>query len=283
MSFFIPMIASHFTSYASLRRRWKPIRRPILRDDIVVFLGPTLSETQARTYLDAIYRPPVGCADVVRAVAECAPAAIVLIDGVFGELPAVRHQEILWAMTQGVRIYGAASIGALRAAELAPDGMIGHGLIYRWYRRHPLADDADVTVPMAPAALGSRALGDALIDIRLTLKGAERAGVIDRRLRCDLETLARALHFSERSFARLLTAAENNHAPAGALQALKAWLKIGAANQKRTDAVNLLTYLAKQNISSPNKPIHREFELTESFANDMEYYNMLGTVLSKGT
>lgn len=254
-----------------------------MRDDIVVFLGPTLSEPEARTYLDAIYLPPVGCADVVRTVAKHAPAAIVLIDGVFGELPAVRHQEILWAVARGVRIYGAASIGALRAAELAPQGMIGHGLIYRWYRRHPLADDADVTVPMAPTALGSRALGDALIDIRLTLKKAERIGIIQRRLRCELESLARTLHFSERSFPKLLTAAENNHHPAGELQALKAWLKIGAANQKRTDAVNLLTYLARQNISNPNKPIQLEFELTESFANDMEYYNMLGTVLSKGT
>ncbi|MBB2679553.1 TfuA-like protein [Rhizobium phaseoli] len=250
----------------------------------MVFLGPTLPERQARTYLDAIYHPPVGCADVVRAVAEYAPAAIVLIDGVFGELPAVRHQEILWAIARGVRIYGAASIGALRAAELAPQGMIGHGLIYRWYRRHPLADDADVTVPMAPAALGSRALGDALIDIRLTLKKAERAGVIERRLRCDLETLASGLHFSERSFSRLLlAAAENKPGPAGQIQALKAWVKTSATSRKREDAVNLLTYLAGQKIKIPKKGPPLAFELTESFSNDMEYYNMIDSLLSKGT
>ncbi|ANK94597.1 TfuA-like domain-containing protein (plasmid) [Rhizobium sp. N6212] len=259
------------------------MRRPILPCDIVVFLGPTLSETEARTYLDAIYYPPVGCADVVRAVARHQPAAIVLIDGVFGELPAVRHQEILWAMARGVRVYGAASIGALRAAELAPEGMIGHGMIYRWYRRHPLADDADVTVPMAPAALGSRALGDALIDISLTLRKAERAGIIQRRLRDRLETLARAIHFSERSYSRLLAAAENNRCPANQLQALKTWLKIGATSRKRTDAVNLLTYLAGQKINRPNTPAPCEFELTESFANDMEYYNMLDSLLPKGT
>ncbi|PDT35641.1 hypothetical protein CO671_15105 [Rhizobium sp. M10] len=254
-----------------------------MRDDIVVFLGPTLSEPQARTYLDAIYLPPVGCADIVRAVAKYAPAAIVLVDGVFGQLPAVRHQEILWAMARGVRIYGAASIGALRAAELAPQGMIGHGLIYRWYRRHPLADDADVTVPMAPAALGSRALGDALIDIRLTLKKAERAGVIERRLRCNLETLARALHFSERSFPKLLEAAENNCAAADEIEALNAWLQAGAESRKCRDAVNLLKYLADQKINRLNEDIHFAFELTESFANDMEYYNMLDSLLPKGT
>ncbi|RUM27101.1 hypothetical protein EFQ99_02545 [Rhizobium vallis] len=253
-----------------------------MRDDIVVFLGPTLSGTEARSHLDAIYLPPVGCGDVVRAVAQYAPSVIALIDGVFAQSPAVRHQEILWAMSRGVRMYGASSIGALRAAELAPQGMIGHGLIYRWYRRHPLTDDADVTVPMAPIELGSTALGDALIDIRLSLRNAERAGIIEKWLRHDLESLARSLHFSERSFAKLFVAAENSGSPLDQLGTLKAWLKASAVNQKRTDAVNLLKYLDNQNISNLNESFPLEFELTESFANDMEYYNLLDTLLSKG-
>ncbi|KAF5881978.1 TfuA-like protein [Rhizobium sp. PEPV16] len=252
-----------------------------MRDDFVVFLGPTLSATEARKYLEAIYLPPVGCGDVVRAVADYAPSAIVLIDGVFAQRPAVRHQEILWAMARGLRIYGAASIGALRAAELAPLGMIGHGLIYRWYRRHPLADDADVTVPMAPVELGSRALGDALIDIRLSLKKAARVGVIERRLRDRLESLARSLHFSERSFARVFAAAENNLSAVDQIAVLKAWLKAGAINQKRNDAVNLLRYLADHKINGLNEPLSFEFELTESFADDMEYCGMLDALLSK--
>lgn len=253
-----------------------------MRDDVVVFLGPTLSEKQARRHLDAIYRPPVGCGDVVRAVAQYAPSAIVLIDGVFAQFPAVRHQEILWAMARGVRMYGAASIGALRAAELFPQGMIGHGLIYRWYRRHPLTDDADVTVPMAPVELGSSALGDALIDIRLSLRKAERVGVIEKWLRHYLDSLARALHFSERSFPKLFAAAENSCSPVDQLEALKVWLKAGAINQKRTDAVNLLKYLSNQKIDSLGERLPFEFELTESFAHDMEYYNLLDTLLSKG-
>ncbi|MBY3397300.1 hypothetical protein GFL91_14270 [Rhizobium leguminosarum bv. viciae] len=252
-----------------------------MRDDVIVFLGPTLSATEARKYLEAIYLPPVGCGDVVRAVADYAPSAIVLIDGVFAQRPAVRHQEILWAMARGLRIYGAASIGALRAAELAPQGMLGHGLIYRWYRRHPLADDADVTVPMAPVELGSRALGDALIDIRLSLKKAARVGVIETRLRDRLESLARSLHFSERSFAKLFAAAENNLSAVDQITVLKAWLKAGAINQKRTDAINLLSYLADHKINGLNDPLSFEFELTESFANDMEYCGMLDTLLSK--
>lgn len=64
-----------------------------MRDDVVVFLGPTLSATEARKYLEAIYLPPVGCGDVVRAVADYAPSAIVLIDGVFAQRPAVRQDR----------------------------------------------------------------------------------------------------------------------------------------------------------------------------------------------
>jgi hypothetical protein len=37
-----------------------------------------------------------------------APAAIAIIDGVFAQAPGVRHQEILWAMSKGVHVYGAA-------------------------------------------------------------------------------------------------------------------------------------------------------------------------------
>ncbi|MBX4890162.1 TfuA-like protein [Rhizobium bangladeshense] len=251
-----------------------------MRDDIVVFLGPTLSEADARAHLDAIYLPPAGCADIVRAVARYAPAAIVLIDGAFAQRPAVRHQEILWAIARGVAVHGAASIGALRAAELAPYGMIGHGLIFRWYRRFPLADDADVTVPMAPAALGSRALGDALIDIRLALRKAERLGLIESPLRWQLESMARSLHFSERSFSRLLTAAEKYSELSCQREALKGWLRAEAESQKRVDAVNLLKYLADPKINRSNEHHPGDFELTESFANDMEYFDLLDTLLS---
>ena len=48
------------------------------------------------------------------------PPPILIIDGVFQSEPAVRHKEILWALSLGVPVVGAASMGALRAAELFP-------------------------------------------------------------------------------------------------------------------------------------------------------------------
>ena len=143
----------------------------------VVFLGPSLPVAKAREILQADYRPPAGQGDVMRAVAD-GPPAIALIDGVFRDAPTVRHRELLWAMARGIPVFGAASMGALRAAELAPQGMIGAGLIYRWYRRYALLPDDAVAVTHSPAALGSQPLSDALVDIRRSLSAAQRRGLI---------------------------------------------------------------------------------------------------------
>ena len=62
------------------------------------------------------------------------PRAVGIIDGYFQQVPSVWHKEILWAMAQGVHVFGSASMGALRAAELAPFGMRGVGLIFEAYR-----------------------------------------------------------------------------------------------------------------------------------------------------
>lgn len=94
---------------------------------ILVFLGPTLRLPDAQRTLDAIYLQPVSQGDIILAAHAFRPKAMVLIDGLFEDRPAVRHKEILWALSQGIVMIGAASMGALRAAELHPFGMIGVG------------------------------------------------------------------------------------------------------------------------------------------------------------
>ena len=93
---------------------------------IVVFVGPSLDLASARATLDASYEPPARQGDVLRAV-TCGAEAIGIIDGYFDWTLSVWHKEILWALTQGAHVYGAASMGALRAAELETFGMHGVG------------------------------------------------------------------------------------------------------------------------------------------------------------
>src|SRR4029077_20448184 len=59
--------------------------------------------------------------------------------------------ELVYALQYpGVKaIYGAASMGALRAAELDYLGMIGVGRIYGWYRDSVTEDDSEVAISFA--------------------------------------------------------------------------------------------------------------------------------------
>jgi len=153
----------------------------------VVFLGPTLRAAEAASILDATYLPPAAQGDVVRAVQRYGPSCIVIIDGAFQSVPAVRHREILWALHKGIPVVGAASMGALRAAELDRHGMVGVGEIYRWYRRFAFAPDDWVAVLHEPVEFGSQPLTIAHVDLRKTVRKARRNGLIDESLRRRLE------------------------------------------------------------------------------------------------
>src|SRR3954453_16869600 len=126
-----------------------------------IFTGPTLSADEGRAELDAVYLPPVSQGDLYR-VALRSPQAIGIVDGYFERVPAVWQKEILWAMAQGVHIYGGAGEGALRAAELAPFGMEGVGEIFAAFRDGTLTDDDEVAVAHGPAESGYRAVSEAM-------------------------------------------------------------------------------------------------------------------------
>ena len=216
----------------------------------VVFLGPTLPYAVAAARLDATYQPPARQGDVYRAVQTHLPRAIGLIDGVFLDVPAVWHRELLWALSEGVHVFGAASMGALRAAELAPLGMRGVGRIFDAYRtgRWPgeedaFEDDDEVAVIHAPAEAGGTPLSDAMVDLRASLDAAVDAGVVDRAGRDRLLAAMKALHFPDRSFARMDHEARALLGDAVA-DRLRAWLVTGRVRQKRLDAMALLDAMA---------------------------------------
>jgi len=163
----------------------------------IVFVGPSLAVSEAEMILDADYRPPVKQGDLMRVLSD-EPSAIGIIDGIFTDVPTVRHREILWVLSQGVPVFGAASMGALRAAELSGHGMVGIGLIYRWYRRFPLVPDDAVAVAHAPAELGSLPVSQSLVDIRRTLRAASRAGTLPAERAQSLCSVAAALPFAAR-------------------------------------------------------------------------------------
>lgn len=213
-----------------------------------VFAGPTLGPRESSAALQAVWLPPAKRGDVYRAVTLLKPSAIGIVDGYFQWVPSVQHKEILWAIRQGVHVFGAASMGALRAAELAPYGMRGVGRIFEAYRRgilaeagtEPFEDDDEVAVVHGPAESGYLAGSEAMVNIRCTLANAERAGVIAAELRSHLVALAKALFFPERSYDTLLQRAREAALPESQLAALQAWLPSGRVNQKQADALAMI-------------------------------------------
>lgn len=200
---------------------------------VVVFLGPTLSHDEARDVLDAEYRPPAAHADVLRAALR-RPRAIGLVDGVFERVPAVWHKEILFALSEGVHVYGAASMGALRAAELDAFGMRGVGTVYRAYADGVLEDDDEVAVAHTAAEHGFRALSDAMVDVRATLAAAVAAGVVCEETAEALVERIKATFYPERALVAALDRTDEEH------ERLRAWLPDGRVERKREDALALL-------------------------------------------
>jgi len=213
-----------------------------------IFAGPTLPPRDEARALAAIWLPPAKHGDVCRAVSLLRPQAIGIVDGYFQWTPSVWHKEILWAIHQGVHVFGAASMGALRAAELAPFGMRGVGRIFDAYRDGVLAgcgdesfeDDDEVAVIHGPPESGYIAASEAMVDIRCTLADAERAGVITAATCTRLLTIAKALYFPERNYESLLAHARAAALPEEQLAAFQAWLPAGRVKQKRADALLML-------------------------------------------
>jgi hypothetical protein len=119
---------------------------------ILVYLGSSLPLAEARQILPhAIYRSPCKQGDIVTDVVNLQPNRIILIDGVFRDNLSPWHKELTYALQYpGVKaVYGAASMGALRAAELDWLGMIGIGKIYHWYRSGVTEDDSEVALAYA--------------------------------------------------------------------------------------------------------------------------------------
>ncbi len=206
---------------------------------VFIFTGPTLPPADARGELDAVYLPPASQGDVYRA-ALARPRAIGLIDGFFDYVPSVWHKEILWAMSRGVAVFGSASMGALRAAELAPFGMRGVGKIFQAYRSGAIEDDDEVALLHGPAETGFRPTSEAMVNIRPTLQRAQSRRVISRKTRLKLESLAKGLFYPERTYAAILDLAAGRGLPARELEKLRAWLPAGRVDQKRADAVAML-------------------------------------------
>jgi hypothetical protein len=203
---------------------------------IIAFAGPSLSALDRRRFPGVDWRPPAEAGDMLRLAAAGAAATICLIDGYFDHRPAVRHKELLLLLARGARIYGASSIGALRAAEMATFGMIGIGRIFAAYARGSLCADDEVALIHAGPEADWRPLSIPLVDVRASLSAARRAGTVGRTDARAMLRAAAAAHYIDRDWRLLCSSIPE----ARRRRTFEAWLETGALSQKRADALACL-------------------------------------------
>lgn len=211
---------------------------------IFVFLGPSLPLSRARALIDAEFLPPVSMGDVYVLLETRARKGdvIAIVDGLFEQVGAVWHKEVLYALAAGVKVYGASSMGALRAAELHPFGMRGVGRIFEDYRLGILTDDDDVAVAHAQVEGDYRSLSVAMVSLRYALVAMRDTDVLSPRQCEALVTFAKSLPYAQRSWGALLEYAREQQMSSAVLDALRAESR--EPDAKALDAEQLLREIA---------------------------------------
>ncbi len=84
----------------------------------ILFAGPSLHgvDTSKYPWLDVC--GPACQSDIYSVLNHKHYTRIILADGLYKSIPAPWHKEILLALEMNIEVYGVASLGALRAAEL---------------------------------------------------------------------------------------------------------------------------------------------------------------------
>lgn len=207
---------------------------------VVVFVGTSLPHEETRALLpSARVLPPIARGDLPRVVDEGA-TVVAIIDGVFHQKYPVAPFEIRDALAKGVRIFGAASMGALRAAEMRHFGMIGVGTVFEWYRDGVLMRDDAVALQFDPDTFKN--LTVPLVNVRWALQRAGEEGLLPVESAQAVLAVAEEFFFRDLTWPRLLAKAETALPPgsdrAALVRALSAW------DLKREDALRCVEAVA---------------------------------------
>jgi hypothetical protein len=206
---------------------------------IVVFTGPTLSCKEVAKHLDCICLPPVQHGDILQILSDN-PTSIGIIDGYFEGTPSVWHKEILYALDQGVAVYGSASMGALRAAELCSFGMVGVGQIFNSYQEGTLTDDDEVAVLHGPIDVGFIAASEPMVNIRATLELACEQKIITGEQGYLLVHKSKQTFYKLRNWSRVLDDSFQLFNNKELTERLRGWLAQNQINLKKQDAFEML-------------------------------------------
>jgi len=160
----------------------------------IVFVGPSIPlDLAKRTLPNADFRPPIR-----RGNLDGIPggAIVGIIDGVFAETLAISPGEIREAIERGVLVYGASSMGALRAAEIPK--VVGVGRIVEMYRTGAIERDDEVALLFDPCMF--KPLTVPLVNLRYAVDRLVRSATLSRDAGNALVESSARLHYTQRTY-----------------------------------------------------------------------------------
>lgn len=175
---------------------------------IIIYAGLSLPFSEAKDILDStedievIYKRPIQRGDLTQVLKEN-PDIIGIIDGVFHQNSAVGHKEILNVLKNGIKVFGASSMGALRASELDTLGMVGIGYVYNQYASGEVDSDDDVAVMLDSETL--EPLSEPLINMKYVFEKAVDENILTIDEKDELMGIAKKTYYPKRSYAKTLS------------------------------------------------------------------------------
>lgn len=222
-----------------------------------VTCGPTISAEEVHAILPtAIAHPPIQHGDLYSLALE-AGASVLIIDGLFHQSAAIRHKEILDLIARGVNIFGASSMGALRASELSTLGMYGIGDVYRLFQSGAVDSDDEVAVVHLSEEDDYRQISEPLVNFRIALNHGVSADILTQEEAAAVLKVVQRMPFTVRTWKNLVRTVEtmnSQHGLASKCSTLTKWLLANpaSANAKKSDAVRALRILSRHRPALPS-------------------------------
>lgn len=169
----------------------------------VVFIGPSLRAHERPALRRVALHAPVRRGDLP-ALARTYPMlrAIGIVDGVFHHALSITPREVLDVARAGLTVFGASSMGALRAAELHTMGVRGVGRIFEMYAEGLVVSDDEVAIAFDPES--ERATSEPLVNVRCALGKAVLDGLLASADADVILAVGRELPYVDRTYTTIL-------------------------------------------------------------------------------
>ena len=202
----------------------------------IVYAGISLPREEAERMAVEV-RPPIKRGDLDQ-LSDIKSVAI--IDGELDEASVLSTGEIIRALRRGMRISGAASVGAMRAYETRAEGMIGHGWVFEAYCQRLITGSDEIEVLYDPYL--HRQLTIPLVNVRFCLEKMIGRHRITPDEANDVMTSIRQLSLAERDRRNILLHLTRVLGRERVKQTLK-FVSPAEVDVKRSDAKQLLCFL----------------------------------------